>query len=188
MESKVTENTGEHRFEIKVGGEVAGFADYHDHAGRRTFTHTEIDDAYEGHGLGSTHAGGGAYRLDGDERHFHWAYDPPPGMRGIQGAGSVHHIAWASPDEDHLNWQARVREAGGFVTDVKDRDYFRSIYFREPRGILFEIATLSPGFAVDEDPDRLGEALRLPKMHEHLRERLERTLTPVENPRAAQRA
>src|SRR5437763_14608716 len=54
MESKVTENTGEHRFEIKVGGEVAGFADYHDHAGRRTFTHTEVDDAYEGQGLGST--------------------------------------------------------------------------------------------------------------------------------------
>jgi glyoxalase family protein len=138
--------------------------------------------------LGFTHVGGGEYRLDGDERHFHWAYDPPPGMRGIQGAGSVHHIAWASPDEDHLNWQARVREAGGFVTDVKDRDYFRSIYFREPRGTLFEIATLSPGFAVDESPDHLGEELRLPKMHEHLRERLERTLTPVENPRAAQRA
>src|SRR3954449_1347814 len=54
MESKVTDNTGEHRFEIKVGGEVAGFAAYHDHAGRRTFTHTEIDDAHEGHGLGST--------------------------------------------------------------------------------------------------------------------------------------
>ena len=138
--------------------------------------------------LGFTHLGDGEYRLDGDERHFHWAYDPPPGVRGVQGAGSVHHIAWAAPDEDHLAWQQRVREAGGFVTDVKDRDYFRSIYFREPRGILFEIATLSPGFAVDEDPEHLGEELRLPKIHEHLRERLERTLTPLENPRAAQRA
>ena len=57
---------------------------------------------------------------------------------------------------------------------MRDRDYFDAIYFREPRGILFEIATLSPGFAVDEDPDRLGEELRVPKMHEHLRERLER--------------
>jgi glyoxalase family protein len=74
------------------------------------------------------------------------------------------------------------------VTEVKDRDYFRSIYFREPRGILFEIATLSPGFAVDEDAEHLGEELKLPKMHEHLRERLERTLTPLENPRVAQRA
>jgi glyoxalase family protein len=138
--------------------------------------------------LGFTHLGGGEYRLDGDERHFHWAYDPPPGVHGHQGAGSVHHIAWAAQDDDHVAWQQRVREAGGFVTEVKDRDYFKSIYFREPRGILFEIATLSPGFAVDEDPEHLGEELRVPKMHEHLRERLERTLTPVESPRIAQRA
>jgi glyoxalase family protein len=137
--------------------------------------------------LGFTYLGGGEYRLDGDQRHFHWAYDAPPAGRGLQGAGSVHHIAWASRDEDHAGWQQRVRDAGGHVTDVRDRDYFQSIYFREPRGILFEIATLSPGFAVDEDPDRLGEELRVPKMHEHLRERLERTLTPVVNPRTARR-
>jgi glyoxalase family protein len=137
--------------------------------------------------LGFTYRGDGSYKLEGPTRHFHWAYDPPPGLRGHQGAGSVHHIAWASEDGDHLAWQQRVKDAGGFVTDVRDRDYFRSIYFREPRGILFEIATLSPGFAVDEDPDRLGEELRLPKMHEHLRERLERTLTPVENPRTGRR-
>jgi glyoxalase family protein len=73
------------------------------------------------------------------------------------------------------------------VTEVRDRDYFRSIYFREPRGILFEIATLSPGFAVDEDPGHLGEALKLPKMHEHLRPQLERLLTPVVNPRVRRR-
>ena len=137
--------------------------------------------------LGFTYLGDGEYRLDGEERHFHWAYDEAPGIRGQQGAGSVHHIAWASQDEDHLRWQERVREAGGFVTDVRDRDYFNAIYFREPRGILFEIATFSPGFAVDEDPDRLGEALRLPKQHEHLRDELERTLTPVVNPRTARR-
>ena len=137
--------------------------------------------------LGFKHLGDGEYRLDGDERHFHWAYDPATG-HGRQGAGSVHHIAWASQDDDHLKWQARVRDAGGFVTDVRDRDYFESIYFHEPRGVLFEIATLSPGFAVDEDPDRLGEELRLPKMHEHLRERLERTLTPVVNPRTVRRS
>ena len=136
--------------------------------------------------LGFEHLGGGEYRLQGEERHFHWAYDQADDD-GEPGAGTVHHIAWASRDEDHLGWQSRVREAGGFVTDVRDRDYFDAIYFREPRGILFEIATLSPGFAADEDPERLGEALRVPKMHEHLRERLERTLTPVVNPRAAQR-
>jgi glyoxalase family protein len=136
--------------------------------------------------LGFTWLGDGEYRLDGEERHFHWAYDPAPGY-GEQGAGSVHHIAWASQDDDHLKWQERVRDAGGFVTDVRDRDYFDAIYFREPRGILFEIATMSPGFAVDEDPDRLGEALRVPKMHAHRRDELDRTLTPVVNPRTAQR-
>jgi len=98
----------------------------------------------------------------------------------------VHHIAWASRDEDDLGWQARVHDARLHVTEVRDRDYFRSIYFREPRGVLFEIATLSPGFAVDEDPEHLGEALRLPTQHEHLRPQLERVLTPLVNPRAAQ--
>jgi glyoxalase family protein len=133
---------------------------------------------------GYAHEGGGEYRLDG-ERPFRWAYDPAPAFSGRQGAGSVHHIAWASRDEDHLAWQARVREAGGYATDVRDRDYFKSVYFREPRGVLFEIATLSPGFAVDEDPDHLGEELRLPPQHEHLRSQLERVLRPVKNPRAA---
>jgi len=136
--------------------------------------------------LGFTHLGGGEYRLDGEDRHFHWAYDQAQ-RYGEQGAGSVHHIAWASPADDHLDWQRRVAAAGGFVTEVRDRDYFRSVYFREPRGVLFEIATMSPGFAVDEDPERLGEELRLPRQHEHLRERLEQVLTPVVNPRAARR-
>src|SRR3954454_8599631 len=114
---------------------------------------------------------------------FRWGYDAPPAARGLLGAGTVHHIAWASRDEDHLAWQRRIREAGAGVSDVRDRDYFQSIYFGEPRGILFEIATLSPGFAVDEDPEHLGEALRLPKLHEHLRPQLERLLSPVTNPR-----
>jgi len=134
--------------------------------------------------LGFTHEGGGEYVLEGSDRSFRWAYDPAPETRGTPGAGTVHHIAWASPDEDHLRWQERVRAAGGYITEVRDRDYFRSIYFREPRGVLFEIATLSPGFAVDEDPEHLGEALRLPAQHEHLRSQLEATLTPVRNPRA----
>ncbi len=114
---------------------------------------------------------------------FRWGYDAPPAERALMGAGTVHHIAWASRDEDHLAWQARVAEAGLGVSDVRDRDYFESIYFGEPRGILFEIATLSPGFAVDEAPESLGEALRLPKQHEHLRPQLEKLLTPVTNPR-----
>jgi glyoxalase family protein len=137
--------------------------------------------------LGFTHEGDGEYRLQGERRHFHWAYDPAPALAPRQGAGTVHHIAWASQDDDHLKWQARIREADGYVTEVKDRDYFNAIYFREPRGVLFEIATLSPGFATDEDPEHLGVALRLPKQHEHLREQLEATLQPIVNPRAARR-
>jgi glyoxalase family protein len=124
----------------------------------------------------------GAYRLDGPTRRFAWAYDPTT-EHGVQGAGTVHHIAWHSTDADHVAWQERVAEAGFNVTPVIDRDYFNAIYFRQPQGILFEIATTSPGFAVDEDPNHLGEELRLPKQHEYLRKQLEQVLTPLTNPR-----
>jgi glyoxalase family protein len=154
--------------------------------------------AYNAHGLdadrdlltqtlGFTEISPGEYRLDGDERHFHWGYDQAD-KRGVQGAGTVHHIAWHSLDEDHLAWQRRVAEGGMRVTPVIDRDYFNAIYFHQPQGILFEIATTSPGFAVDEDPEHLGEALRLPVQHERLRPQLERILTPLDNPRVAARA
>jgi glyoxalase family protein len=127
---------------------------------------------------------GDEYLLDGTRRGFRWAYDPPPAHTGVQGAGSVHHIAWACEDPDLAAWQERVREAGPQVTPVLDREYFTSIYFREPQGVLFEIATAGPGFAVDEDPAHLGEQLRLPQQYERLRPALETTLTPIENPRA----
>ena len=133
--------------------------------------------------LGFTYLGDGEYVLEGTDRRFRWAYDPAPAASGRQGAGTVHHIAWGTPDDEQLDWQERIRSAGAYVTPVQDRDYFLSIYFREPRGVLFEIATLGPGFAVDEDPDHLGEELRLPRQHEHLRAQLEATLRPVTNPR-----
>jgi glyoxalase family protein len=147
-------------------------------------THTDLDLLTET--LGFTELADGEYRLDGDTRHFHWGYDAAA-ERGIQGAGTVHHIAWHSRDEDHASWQERVGDAGMHVTPIIDRDYFFSIYFRQPQGVLFEIATSSPGFAVDEDAEHLGEELRLPKQHEHLRPLLERRLTPLTNPRAAAR-
>jgi glyoxalase family protein len=137
--------------------------------------------------LGFTERTPGSYRLQGPSRHLDWAYDTTD-VRGIPGAGTIHHIAWHSRDEDHERWQARVREAGMGVTPVIDRDYFHAIYFRQPQGILFEIATTSPGFAVDEDPAHLGEGLRLPAQHEHLRAHLEHSLTPLVNPRAARHA
>jgi glyoxalase family protein len=134
--------------------------------------------------LGFTDEDGGEYVLAGEQRHFRWAYDPAPDAVGLQGAGTVHHIAWACQDPEQPAWQRRVHDAGRYVTDVLDRDYFTSVYFREPRHVLFEIATLGPGFAADEDPAHLGEGLRLPKQHEHLRPQLEQLLTPIENPRS----
>jgi glyoxalase family protein len=125
----------------------------------------------------------GEYRLSG-KRSATYGYDDPPAAVGLQGAGTVHHIAWCAPDEEHAAWRGRLAAAGERPTPVIDRQYFQSIYFREPRGVLFELATPSPGFAIDEDPEHLGEELRLPPQHEHLRERLEATLTPLVNPRA----
>jgi glyoxalase family protein len=86
--------------------------------------------------------------------------------------------------EDHEQWQQRVAAAGLRPTPIIDRFWFRSIYFREPSGVLFEIATLGPGFGVDEDAEHLGETLVLPPDFEHLRERLEPVLTPLPKPRA----
>ena len=123
----------------------------------------------------------------GEERRARYVYDAAPAERGLQGAGTVHHVAWASRDEDHAAWGQAVREAGAHPTPIIDRTYFHSIYFREPSGVLFEIATLSPGFAVDEPAEHLGESLVLPPQHEHLRAQLERTLTPVSNPREEER-
>ena len=85
--------------------------------------------------------------------------------------------------DEHEAWRERVAQGGGRPTPVIDRFYFRSIYFREPSGVLFEIATIGPGFAVDEPADHLGERLSLPPDYEHLREQLEPVLTPLPNPR-----
>ncbi len=120
----------------------------------------------------------------GDERSGFYTYDAAE-RRGVQGAGTVHHVAFASPQDEHEAWRERVEGGGGRPTPVIDRFYFKSIYFREPSGVLFEIATLGPGFATDEDPEHLGERLSLPPAFEHLRDRLEPLLTPLPNPRAA---
>jgi glyoxalase family protein len=119
----------------------------------------------------------------GDHRHNFWFYDEPPTRPGLGGAGTVHHIAWASPMDDHAPWRQRVAEAGMNVTPIIDRFWFRSIYFREPSGVLFEIATLGPGFDVDEPSETLGEKLVLPPDYEHLREKIEKIVKPLPNPR-----
>jgi glyoxalase family protein len=125
---------------------------------------------------------GSGFESRGEQRGSFYVYDEAPG-RGIPGAGTVHHVAWASPMGDHDAWQRRLVEAGARPTPVIDRFYFRSIYFREPSGVLFEIATIGPGFATDEPAGHLGESLSLPPAYEHLRGRLEQVLTPLPDPR-----
>ena len=109
-----------------------------------------------------------------------------PGFwRGTDGAGTVHHVAFrAADDAEQAERQRTLREMGAQVTDVKDRTYFRSIYFREPGGVLFEVATDGPGFTIDESPAELGSALRLPERFESMRERLEVSLPPLRPPHA----
>jgi glyoxalase family protein len=127
----------------------------------------------------------GSWEARGSNRGGLYVYEEPPAERSQQGAGSVHHVAWASTLDEHEAWRDRAISAGARPTPVIDRFYFRSIYFREPSGVLFEIATLGPGFTVDEPLEHLGEKLSLPPDYEHLRAEVEPNLRPVVNPRTA---
>ncbi len=126
---------------------------------------------------------GDGWEARGESRGGLYAYDEPPEQRGVPGAGTIHHVAWASTMEEHQRWGQRATNAGAHPTPVIDRFYFRSIYFREPSGVLFEIATLGPGFTADEPLETLGEKLSLPPDYERLREQIEATVKPLANPR-----
>jgi len=107
--------------------------------------------------------------------------DRPDGERGVEGVGTVHHVAFRTADaETEVNWQETLREAGHRVTEQKDRQYFQSIYFREPGGILFEIATDGPGFTRDESVEELGATLQLPPWLADNRETIESRLPPLD--------
>lgn len=105
----------------------------------------------------------------------------PDALRGLAGYGTVHHVAFATRDE---NTQVEARQnlwkKGLNVTPVLDRQYFHSIYFREPGGVLFEIATMPPGFTVDEAIEHLGESLKLPPWYETVRSEIEKRLSPIQ--------
>jgi glyoxalase family protein len=135
--------------------------------------------------LGFQPQGQDSWEVRGDQRGGFYSYDRSPPESGFGGAGTVHHVAWATTIEEHEPWRERVAEAGAHPTPVIDRFYFKSVYFREPSGVLFELATIGPGFATDEPADKLGERLSLPPAFEHLRDRLEPVLTPLPNPREA---
>ncbi|MFC7687931.1 ring-cleaving dioxygenase [Ureibacillus sp. GCM10028918] len=103
------------------------------------------------------------------------------GVRGTMGVGTVHHIAWRAKDAvDHQEWQEYAMNHGQRVTEIKDRNYFDALYFRESGEILFEIATDPPGFAHDESYETMGKQLMLPEQYEHTRERLQMSLIPIE--------
>jgi glyoxalase family protein len=127
---------------------------------------------------------GDHWEARGEQRGGLYIYDEPPAEPSRQGAGSVHHVAWASQIEELTDWRERAVAAGAQATPVIDRFYFRSVYFREPSGVLFELATLGPGFTVDEPLEHLGEKLSLPPAFEHLRAEVEPRLRPVVNPRS----
>jgi glyoxalase family protein len=105
----------------------------------------------------------------------------PDSLKGLAGSGTVHHIAFATPDAATQD-EVRIKIAQRMLnpTPVQDRNYFTSIYFREPGGVLFEIATSGPGFSVDESTEHLGEELKLPEQFEKYRKDLETSLTPIE--------
>ena len=124
-----------------------------------------------------------SFEVRGEHRGGFYLLEAPPEENGLQGAGSVHHVAFASTPEEHEAWREAVISHGGRPTPIIDRFYFKSIYFREPSGVLFEIATIGPGFAVDEPADQLGSKLSLTPQYEHLREQIEPHLVTLRNPR-----
>jgi glyoxalase family protein len=134
--------------------------------------------------LGARSAGDNAWELRGERRGSVLAYDPAPAERGRPGAGTVHHVAWGTTVAEHPRWQDRLTEAGVQTSGIIDRHYFHSIYFREPSGVLFEIADDGPGFTVDVPLDELGSKVILPPKLEPYREQIEAQLTPLPDPRA----
>jgi glyoxalase family protein len=125
------------------------------------------------------------FELRGDRRGGWIAFDPAPPEPGRQSAGVVHHIAWGTVDAELGAWIERVQEAGIPNSGYVDRHYFHSLYFREPGGVLYELATEEPGFLVDGLPlAELGTQVILPPFLEPQREQIERRLTPLPDPRA----
>ena len=131
--------------------------------------------------------GDAEWEARGSRRGGRIVYDSAEGP-GVQSAGTVHHVAWATSAEEQDDWRERVSAVGARPTPVIDRFYFRSVYFREPSGVLFELATMGPGFTADEPFETLGEHLSLPPDYEYLRERLEGVLTPLPDARPWRRA
>ncbi len=126
---------------------------------------------------------------EGDHRVYFDVEVDPKAPRARQSAGSIHHIAWRTEnDESQQFWLQRLRSKGYSITSVIDRNYFHSVYYREPGGVLFEIATDNPGFTVDEALQELGMNLKLPSQYEPHREQIEKVLIPLDQRQASTQA
>ena len=134
--------------------------------------------------MGAAQTATTSWELRGERRGGWIAFDPAPAERGRQSAGTVHHVAWGTTDAEHPRVDRARPKAGipncGFV----DRHYFHSLYFREPGGVLYELATEEPGFTVDGPLEELGTKIILPPFLERRREQIEARLTPLPDPRA----
>jgi glyoxalase family protein len=124
------------------------------------------------------------WELRGAKRGGWIALDTPPAERGRQSAGTVHHVAWATTQAEQQAWLERLGAAGVPNSGIIDRHYFHSLYFREPGGVLFELATEEPGFTVDGPVEELGKRIILPPWLESRRGQVEQRLTPLPDPRA----
>jgi glyoxalase family protein len=125
-----------------------------------------------------------SWELRGERRGGWITWDEPPAARGRTSAGTIHHIAWGTTDADMPQWIDRVTQAGIPNSGYVDRHYFHSLYFREPSGVLYELATREPGFTVDGPVEELGTKLILPPFLEPRREEIAARLTPLPDPRA----
>jgi glyoxalase family protein len=138
----------------------------------------------EGEDEGENEGARAAFELRGERRGGWIAWDPAPDAPGRQSAGTVHHVAWGTTDADMQSWIERVTKAGIPNSGYVDRHYFHSLYFREPGGVLYELATREPGFTVDGPVEELGTKLILPPFLEPRREQIAARLTPLPDPRA----
>ena len=134
--------------------------------------------------MGAERRGDGAWELRGPGRGGWIALDAAPAERGRQSAGTVHHVAWATTDAEQGAWLERLGDAGVPNSGIIDRHYFHSLYFREPGGVLFELATEEPGFTVDGPVEELGRRIILPPWLEARRAEVEARLTPLPDPRS----
>jgi glyoxalase family protein len=133
--------------------------------------------------LSARQVGDAAWELRGEKRGSTIEYDRAPALVGRQSAGTVHHVAWGTNVVEHKRWHDLLELVGVANSGIIDRHYFHSIYFREPSGVLFEIADDYPGFTVDVPMDQLGSVVILPPRLEPQRAEIEKRLTPLPDPR-----